>query len=370
MTATQHGACAQSSTGRIGRIGLRGRALRSLAFGLAIGCITTLMTGQDLVRTLVYATLISLCCWGLIDGGRAAAVALVARMRGVPARKDPTWPGWALMIPIIASGTIGGVLAGMAIADRLYGVAEVHAFGGGGLRIAGANVLLALAVAAAFTYVIYVRTLIADREAAAQAALRQAAESRLKLIESQLDPHMLFNTLSNLRVLVTTDAPRAQQMLDQLIAFLRATLAGSRAQWHPLAAEFERIGDYLALMEVRMGARLTYALDLPTELAAFAVPPLILQPLVENAIRHGLEPSVDGGSVSVSAARRGSLVELRVTDTGVGYAPPGVPGTSFGLAQVAERLETLYPGSGRLDVGAAPDGRGTIASITLPAQAT
>ena len=93
-------------------------------------------------------------------------------------------------------------------------------------------------------------------------------------------------------------------MLDRLIAYLRATLAASRATTHPLQAEFDRLRDYLELMAVRMGPRLRYTLDLPPELATQPVPTLLLQPLVENGIRHGLEPKVDGGSITVRARRR------------------------------------------------------------------
>jgi LytS/YehU family sensor histidine kinase len=133
-------------------------------------------------------------------------------------------------------------------------------------------------------------------------AQRDAAEARLKLLEVQLEPHMLFNTLANLRVLIATDPPRAQAMLDHLIAYLRATLGASRATLHPLEDRIRAPGDdYLALMAVRMGPRLQSALDLPEALRGLPVPPLLLQPLVENAIRHGLEPQVAGGRISVRA---------------------------------------------------------------------
>src|SRR2546428_7082195 len=129
---------------------------------------------------------------------------------------------------------------------------------------------------------------MAGMEPNEKAAKHSAAESKLKLLESKLEPHMLFNTLANLGVLIGTDPPRAQAMLDRLIAFLRATLEASRSGSHPLAAEFARIADYLELMQVRMGARLRSRLELPDDLAALPVPPLLLQPLVENAIQHGL----------------------------------------------------------------------------------
>src|SRR6185312_14350513 len=129
------------------------------------------------------------------------------------------------------------------------------------------------------------------------AAAHEATLARLDMLQSQLEPHMLFNTLANLRALIAADPPRAQEMLDHLIAFLRATLAASRQPEHPLSDEFARIDDYLALMRVRMGDRLRTSAALPPDLAALPVPPLLLQPLVENAIKHGLEPQRGPGEL-------------------------------------------------------------------------
>jgi sensor histidine kinase YesM len=156
-------------------------------------------------------------------------------------------------------------------------------------------------------------------------------------------------------------------MLDQLIAFLRATLNGSRALEHPLHAEFERTRDYLALMQVRMDDRLRIRFDLPETLAEVPVPPLLLQPLVENAIKHGLEPSVTGGRIEVKAAREGDTLTLAVRDTGVGLGRRASNGTSFGLQHVRERLETLYGGTACLSLSAPNDAEGgTLAIIRMP----
>lgn len=197
---------------------------------------------------------------------------------------------------------------------------------------------------------------------------------------------MLFNTLANLRVLVGIDPARAQHMLDHLIAYLRATLSASRATEHGLQAEFDRLRDYLALMEVRMGPRLSYALELPDELRQASVPPLLLQPLVENSIRHGLEPKVEGGRITVQAqalpATESTPAQLliTVTDTGVGLrheaSPPQATdlGRGFGLTQVRERLRTLYGPQASLSLQHGPGG-GTRVQLryalqTLPATDT
>jgi sensor histidine kinase YesM len=186
-----------------------------------------------------------------------------------------------------------------------------------------------------------------------QASQRQATEAQLQLLQSQLDPHMLFNTLANLRALIATDPPRATQMLDRLNDYLRSTLTASRATEHPLSAEFDRLRDYLELMQIRMGERLRYTLDLPAELAQHMVPPLVLQSLVENAIVHGLEPKVAGGEIHISArAEQGRLV-LQVSDTGVGFDAANTP-EGFGITQVRERLTTRYGTQATINLVAAP----------------
>ncbi len=214
-----------------------------------------------------------------------------------------------------------------------------------------------------------------DARLAAESARRIAAEHELKLLASQLEPHMLFNTLANLRVLIALDPPRAQAMLDRLIAFLRAMLGASRVDAHPLAAEFARLGDYLELMQVRMGGRLRSTLRLPAELQGVPVPPFLLQPLVENAIRHGLEPQVGGGRIEVSAAREGAQLVLRVRDTGVGLAAAPAAGADdgaagFGLTQVRERLASRHGAAASLQLAAAGDAEGgVLATVRLPLDA-
>ena len=183
---------------------------------------------------------------------------------------------------------------------------------------------------------------------------------------------MLFNTLANLRVLVTLDPPRAQAMLDHLIRYLRATLGASHARLHPLAAEFALLDDYLALMALRMGPRLQALLQLPEALRQLAVPPLLLQPLVENSIRHGLEPKVEGGRITVTAALQGDTLVLTVRDTGVGLDSAPAHGANadggYGSRHVAERLATLYGAQASFVMQAAADADGgVLVSVRLPA---
>jgi LytS/YehU family sensor histidine kinase len=175
---------------------------------------------------------------------------------------------------------------------------------------------------------------------------------------------MMFNTLANLRALIAVDPARAQQMLDHMIAYLRATLDASRATTHSLRTEFDRLHDYLELMAIRMGPRLTYALDLPEDLADLPVPALLLQPLVENSIKHGLEPKVEGGRIEVRARREGASVVIEVRDSGVGANAHGNAGKGFGLVQIRERLSALHGPGASLDFSTDP--QGAHARIALP----
>jgi LytS/YehU family sensor histidine kinase len=179
---------------------------------------------------------------------------------------------------------------------------------------------------------------------------------------------MLFNTLANLRALIALDPAQAQAMLDRIVAYLRATLNSSRATAHPLQAEFDRLHDYLDLMAVRMGPRLRYTLDLPAALALQPVPPLLLQPLVENAIKHGLDPKVEGGTVSVRASLEQGLITLEVQDSGVGLPTDTALLDGFGLAQVRERLASSYGAKASITLRTGKGG-GALAHITLPISA-
>jgi len=343
-----------------------------LRVGLPISLIAAVfistMFSDPFGRTLIYSLCIGLSIQFLIEGGRYA---LSAWLR----YRDPTclppqsmWPGWQWMAPWLVGSAVVGYFGGSLLADWLTGERHTRNPLGSDLRPLSLILMLSLGFTVSAVYFLYSRARLAALQAAAEAAQRNAAEAQLKLLQSQLEPHMLFNTLANLRVLIGADPVRAQTMLDRLIAFLRATLAASRSGSHALADEFARIDDYLALMAVRMGPRLAVRIELPEALRELSVPALLLQPLVENAIRHGLEPKVDGGRVEIRARRESDALALEVRDTGGGLsADPAADGSRFGLRQVRERLAALYGNRASLTLQAAQDGQGgVIARIRLP----
>ncbi|GAA5181256.1 hypothetical protein GCM10025771_27770 [Niveibacterium umoris] len=193
------------------------------------------------------------------------------------------------------------------------------------------------------------REQLAKEAAARSEAQRLALDAQLRLLRAQLEPHMLFNTLANLRSLVREDVDRAESMIDQLNVYLRSALAASQTESVSLSSEFAQLRAYLDIMALRMGPRLSYRLELPAALERTEVPPMLLQPLVENAIKHGLEPKVGSGSIEVIACATPAGIEIRINDSGLGlpadehHEPaPRSPGASYGLQHVRDRLQVIY----------------------------
>jgi LytS/YehU family sensor histidine kinase len=153
-------------------------------------------------------------------------------------------------------------------------------------------------------------------------------------------------------------------MLQSFNRFLRASLAATRAESTTLGANAGLIAAYLEVLQVRMGKRLAWRIDVPAELAAYSLPPMLLQPVVENAIRHGLEPKVEGGEVVLTARRDGPQLRIEVADSGLGFAPTTRGG--LGLSNLRDRLRLLYGDRAALSVG---ENRpcGTRVAIVLPA---
>lgn len=327
------------------------------------------LAGTPFLIGWLYSAVIGTLCGLIIDLGRKALSRWKLQRPGPhPPELRAGWPGWAWMLPLIAAGCATGYVVGTHLVDAVTGFNSARPSSG---RWSGWLAVLGMSVAAglAATWFFHSRARLAAYEAEVAKVARQAAESQLRLLESQLEPHMLFNTLANLRALIGVDPARAQAMLDRLIDFLRATLGASRATLHPLSAEFSRLADYLALMQIRMGDRLQVEFDLPPPLAGVPVPPLLLQPLVENSIKHGLEPQRAGGLIRVTARQEEGHLLLQVLDTGRGPEAEPVPGTvpgGFGLTQVRERLATLYGQQAALHLAAAPQGPGTLATVRMP----
>ncbi len=184
---------------------------------------------------------------------------------------------------------------------------------------------------------------VAHETARVAAAERATTLAQMKLLEAQVEPHFLYNTLAHVDSLIETDPRNARRMLERLIALLRATAAAASGA-ATLARQVDWTRNYLELLQMRMGARLTWTIDVDADVRDAPVPPAILQPLVENAVKHGLEPRLAGGAITISAHRDGALLALCVADTGEGFRATtrNADSTGIGLSNLRARLATLY----------------------------
>jgi LytS/YehU family sensor histidine kinase len=191
------------------------------------------------------------------------------------------------------------------------------------------------------------------------------ARARLQLLKTQLQPHFLFNTLNAISALVHVDVESADRTLARLGDLLRLALEDFTVQEAPLARELEIARSYLEIEQARLGQRLRIEWDIAPDSCDALVPTFLLQPLIENAIHHGIAPRIGPGCVLIRARRLGSELHLEVLDDGLGLSSAGKNGTGLGLANTRARLLHLYGTSQRLEVGNNPQG-GCVAKIVLP----
>jgi sensor histidine kinase YesM len=192
---------------------------------------------------------------------------------------------------------------------------------------------------------------------------RDMIEARLQALQAQIEPHFLFNTLANIKELYATESARAKPLIHELAAYLRAALPQMRDTGSTLARELSLARAYLSVLQVRMGQRLRVAIDVATDLQDASMPPVMLLTLVENAVKHGIGPRPQGGTIAIRAERTVERLRVAVSDDGVGF-PKGF-GSGIGLANIRARLTALYGDAGSLIVGANPGG-GVIATIEMP----
>lgn len=210
---------------------------------------------------------------------------------------------------------------------------------------------------------------VANAAAEREAMQRQLSETKMQMMQAQVEPHFLFNTLASVEHLIQVDPPRASAMQRSLIQYLRAVLPQMRdnAVLTGLGREVDMVTAYLALLKMRMEERLTVDLQIPDGLRSAAFPPMMLQSMVENAIKHGLECKPEGGTLRIVAEVADSKLRVTVTDDGVGFGVVPSDGTGLGLQTIRDRLKLLHGDAGRLHIGAnSPSG--VIATIEVPYQ--
>ncbi len=209
----------------------------------------------------------------------------------------------------------------------------------------------------------------AAETAEAESLKRQVVEARMAAMQAQVEPHFLFNTLASIDHLIETDPPRASQMQKNLIALLRASMPTMREAnangGRDLGRELAVIKPYLEILKVRMEERLQTEIDVPEGLMSAEFPPMMIQSLVENAIKHGLEPKAEGGSLKVKAEILHGKLAVTVADTGLGFGRAATQGTGVGLANIRERLALLFGNKASVTV-AENQPSGTVVTITVP----
>ena len=288
-------------------------------------------------------------------------------MQSLPARETPwprligTWFGAAVVVIAIWLG-IGLWWASFTLPDEIDPTSADVPF-----RVAPLLVLLGLI---AYSMAILSHYMVAafehsrNSERHALESQVHAREAELKSLRAQLDPHFLFNSLNSVAALIGSDAAAARRMCYLMSSFFRKSISLGREPAIALSAEIDLVETFLSIEAVRFGERLRTHIDVEDDAKNLSVPPLVLQPLVENAVHHGIAHMIDGGDIRISARRRDGLLELSVTNPFETDRPPS-RGAGVGLNNVRARIDTLYGNRGRVD--AVSQGTDFKVTVLMPA---
>ena len=349
-------------------------------FACAVALGFTLITFASMARTV--ADWLSLDAWRLWYGRNLLVAGLISfTIQGLfklsfavfGRERFSSASGWRRMlffsgVPLL--GTAIGWPIGMSL---IYGRLRLFS------QMSAGQVVSLCVISLMVTAVFYQFFSLRHREMRAR---MRANEAQLRLLQGQMEPHFLFNTLANVISLIDADAPRAKHMLEALTDYLRASLHGLRHDDSTLDGELELARRYLQLMQTRMGDRLRFQIEADQALNRALMMPLVLQPLIENAVKHGLEPQVDGGTVRVTAARVAvdgqDSLQVCIEDDGAGLAVAarrprrtvagGPDGNGVALANLRERLRARFGDTARLTLAELDGGAGTRACIVVPWQ--
>ena len=285
--------------------------------------------------------------------------------------KLPAWAKWLKrehiqLIALILAAFFGTILSGLLIGRSLIQMFTVDAMFWGMVFFTATGITVGVVAATLLVY--------REREARAHANLRtsestryqlekQVLEARLKLMQAQIEPHFLFNTLANVQHLVETNPPLAARTLESLIAYLRAALPQMREDGTTLGREIALAHAYLDIQQIRMGPRLQFSVELPDSMRSAIFPPMMLLTLVENAIKHGLDPLQQGGVINVAAELHDGALVVSVADTGQGLLEAS--GIGVGLVNIRERLTALYGKAAKLELEE-NEPCGVLARISIP----
>src|SRR5580704_2053248 len=332
---------------------LRRRVPMVLAINTVIALLIALLlhSWEEVIPNLVISYCIGLCILALVALVRCT---VMQRFRGRIHMR------FAIYMVLIVAGAIGGELLSKLFLPRQSPTYAMHE---GYIWLVAIVFSLVAASIALFINFSWVRLAQSKRDV--ERAERAAIEAQLRALQAQIEPHFLFNTLANLDALIAHDAGMARHLLSNLIRYLRAALTHARSEAATLQTEVELLKAYLGIMALRLPNRLTTEFDCDPECLQLKFPAMLLQPLVENAITHGIEPACFGGNIRVSVQCTGDTLKLSVDDTGVGLGNAKTSGTCAGLQNIRDRLQSLFGSSARLIVEPGPS-RGTHAAIEVP----
>jgi len=344
----------------------------TLIFNAGIAAMFTLFalpfTDAVVWGRIAWANLVIANCIGFVVHGEFAI------LEWATGRRCYAWSFWprALVfsgLPII--GVVVGYYIAFELIDWRSGRRAIFSLAG----MVGV-VAVSILISSILAVILSAREKMAKAEAAYEAerarvatAERTAALASLKALQAQVEPHFLYNTLAHVASLIDAEPAAARRMLDKLIVLLRASAAGDPDGRSTLGEQLAHMRAYLEVLAMRMGPRLRWSIDAPDALAGRELPPAILQPLVENAIKHGIEPALDGGALAIAARDDQGRTVIEVADTGVGFgaaatAPLG-GSTGLGLANLRARLAALYGNEARVTIAEnAPSG--VRVAVSLP----
>lgn len=277
-------------------------------------------------------------------------------------RLFPTMSRLTKIVFSLTACVLFGVINAQFWQGEDFGIAEVLPIG-----------LMGLLFSAMCFFYFYSREQQAIAQRELESIKREKAEqeralllSQLKQMQSQIEPHFLFNTLANISALMSQDVDKAKLMLEQLTALLRATLKSSREEHTTIDDEIALIEAYLGIQQIRLGQRLRYQIEVEEGLGGTKIPPMLLQPLIENAIIHGIEPKRESGAVNLQIKRAQQRLQIEVRDTGVGLNHvSGHMGSGVGLSNLKQRIETLFAGQGEVFINESAQG-GVCVRLSLP----
>lgn len=310
---------------------------------------------RSLSYTVVFDTFIALVLTGIKFGGGFVDNFIISQCIGISICSlaltglylfRPTNPLFMLVLVMIA--IITGTVVGWTLGSIAAGL-SVSLFEQRFIPVMILGIMFGSIISYFFSYrerISRSEALIQEERIKRLTSEKKAVESNLRLLQAQIEPHFLFNTLSNIMSLLETDLEKAKSMLVDLIHYLRTSLSKTRNKTTTIDQEMEMIRAYLNIFKIRMGDRLRYNIDIPDTIKDFPFPPMLVQPLVENAIKHGLEPKIEGGELSIRGKEKGDNIQLEITDTGMGFNEG--EDTGVGLSNVRERLQSLYGDKGHL----------------------